>query len=271
MSSVSQPFSWTQPPPLSPLLRGLVSEFRWVASLDGGYLWIDAAAEHLIGRDLADVIGNSDHRWATVHPEDRSMVVRQLHRVATQSDVRHDDQMLNCDDDQHVSYEYRIVRPSGDIVWVSDCVVACTMRDDDGNLHPILHGLTRLIHDRRHLEVALKDSEAVYLSLIESLPLCVLRKDLQGRIQYANARACESIGVSADELIGKCDFDLFPADLAKKYMADDKGVIESGQLHHDVERHSSADGTQGRTSKCGRRRCTAHAAKRSVSKSCFGT
>lgn len=244
MSSVSQSFSWTQPPPLSPLLRELVSEYRWVAGLDGGLLWIGAAAEHLTGRPPGELIGGPDQRLDLIHAEDRSMVARQLKRVAKQATKIKNTDVQTCDDEQHVTYEYRIVRPDGEVIWVCDVVVLCTMADDDGNSHPILHGLTRLIHDRRHLEVALKDSEAVYLSLIESLPLCVLRKDVRGRIQYANARACESIGVMVDDLIGKCDFDLFPADLAKKYMADDKDVIASGRLYHDVERLSSSDGKQ---------------------------
>lgn len=242
MSNVSPSFSWTQPPPLSPFLRGLVSEFRWVASLDGGLLWIDAAAEFLIGRQPGELLGDPDKRLDLIHAEDRSTVAKQLQRVAKQSLKAKPADAADCDDEHHVTYEYRIVRPSGEVVWVCDVVVLCKIDDDDGNSHSILHGLTRLIQDRRHLEVALKDSEAVYLSLIESLPLCVLRKDVRGRIQYANARACESIGVAVDDLIGKCDFDLFPADLAKKYMADDKDVIASGRLYHDVERLSSADG-----------------------------
>ncbi|MDM4015480.1 PAS domain-containing protein [Roseiconus lacunae] len=87
------------------------------------------------------------------------------------------------------------------------------------------------------------DSEATYRSLIESLPLCVIRKDLQGRLQYANELACDVIGRTSSELVGKTDFDLFPADLAKKYLADDRQVVESGRLYHNVERHQDSAGT----------------------------
>ncbi|OYP36508.1 PAS domain-containing protein [Rhodopirellula sp. MGV] len=87
------------------------------------------------------------------------------------------------------------------------------------------------------------ESEATYRSLIESLPLCVIRKDLQGRLQFANELACGVIGRPVDELIGKSDFDLFPADLAKKYQADDHHVLESEDLYHNVERHQDSGGT----------------------------
>ncbi len=36
----------------------------------------------------------------------------------------------------------------------------------------------------------------------------------------------------------------FPADLARKYMRDDREVVQSGKLHHDVERHQGANGRQ---------------------------
>jgi PAS domain S-box-containing protein len=109
---------------------------------------------------------------------------------------------------------------------------------------PSMFGLIRLSPSTNHFESALRDAEAVYRSLVESLPLSVLRKDSRGRIQYANAQACELIGTPVSDLIGKTDFDLFPADLAKKYMADDREVMQSGKLHHDVERHQAAEGKQ---------------------------
>ena len=72
----------------------------------------------------------------------------------------------------------------------------------------------------------------------------MLRKDTRSRIQYANAQACEQIGKPIEELVGKTDFDLFPADLAKKYMSDDRDVMQSGKLRHDVERHQAPGGKQ---------------------------
>ena len=48
---------------------------------------------------------------------------------------------------------------------------------------------------------------------------------------------------SADELIGKTDFDLFPRDIAEKYRADDRSVLESGTpIEGTVERLPDRDG-----------------------------
>ncbi|MCG8649965.1 MAG: PAS domain-containing protein, partial [Pirellulales bacterium] len=107
-----------------------------------------------------------------------------------------------------------------------------------------LAGISREITEQRNLEAVLSDSEAAYLSLVETMPLSILRKDERGRIQYANPLACKQMGIPAEMVIGKTDFDLFPAELAKKYMADDQRVMQTGKPHHDVERHQNRDGTQ---------------------------
>ena len=43
---------------------------------------------------------------------------------------------------------------------------------------------TRLVSKHEQAEQALREKEAVYKSLIESLPLNVFRKDLQGRFRH---------------------------------------------------------------------------------------
>jgi len=113
-----------------------------------------------------------------------------------------------------------------------------------------LHGqlavlvVARDITHRIATERALSDSEAVYLSLVESLPQFILRKDLAGRFTFGNQRYCSSHGLSPNELRGKTDFDLFPAELASKYVRDDKEVIRSGNVFETVEGHRLPDGKQ---------------------------
>jgi len=94
--------------------------------------------------------------------------------------------------------------------------------------------------ERNRMEQALRDSEALYHSLVETLPVNILRKDLKGRITFGNKRYAETMGRPVGELIGKTDFDLFPPDLAKKYVNDDRRVIESGQIFEDIEAHRRA-------------------------------
>jgi PAS domain S-box-containing protein len=48
--------------------------------------------------------------------------------------------------------------------------------------------------------------------------------------------------VTLPEVIGKTDFDFFPAELAAKYQADDRQVIASGERYELVEAHQSPSG-----------------------------
>lgn len=85
-------------------------------------------------------------------------------------------------------------------------------------------------------------AESLYESLVESLPLSVFQKDRQFRILFGNQRFCDSLGRSLDEIRGKCDFDLFPPELAEKYRHDDVHVFETGTLFEDIEEISDAEG-----------------------------
>jgi two-component system sensor histidine kinase/response regulator len=92
------------------------------------------------------------------------------------------------------------------------------------------------------LEERLRNTEAFYQTLVETLPQNILRKDLQGRFTFANQKFCQSIGKPLDELIGRTDFDLFPPELAAKYHRDDVRVINTRENLDTVEAHQGPHG-----------------------------
>jgi PAS domain S-box-containing protein len=89
--------------------------------------------------------------------------------------------------------------------------------------------------ERRQAEEALRESEALYHSLVESLPCNVFRKDLEGRFTFANQRFCELVGLPLEQLLGKTNFDIGPPALAEKYRRDDRKVLETGTILEDIE------------------------------------
>lgn len=96
--------------------------------------------------------------------------------------------------------------------------------------------------ERRNAEAALRNSEALYHSLVEKIPLFIIRKDLQGRIMFANENFCRKVGMSLSEIKGKTDYDLYPLELAEKYQKDDRHVIETGEVLETVEDNPKAAG-----------------------------
>ncbi|MEX2188600.1 MAG: PAS domain S-box protein [Pirellulales bacterium] len=104
--------------------------------------------------------------------------------------------------------------------------------------------LQQQMAERERAEQAAREFEAMYDSLMETLPLNVFRKDLDGRVVLANKRCCETYAMPLKKLRGKTDFDLFPRELAEKYHRDDETVIASGKMLEDIEQHRRPDGEQ---------------------------
>jgi PAS domain S-box-containing protein len=99
--------------------------------------------------------------------------------------------------------------------------------------------LKREIAERMRADKTIRDSQALYLSLVENLPVHMLRKDLDGRFTFANTSFCDLLGKPLDEITGKTDFDFFPEELAQKYHKDDLRVIETGEVLETVEENKS--------------------------------
>lgn len=91
-------------------------------------------------------------------------------------------------------------------------------------------------------DIAPLTTEALYQSLVESLPLCVFQKDRQFRLLFGNRRFCQALGRTLEDLRGQTDFDLFPRELAEKYRRDDVRVLETGEPFEDTEQIAGADG-----------------------------
>jgi len=104
--------------------------------------------------------------------------------------------------------------------------------------------MLRAVLERDKAEENQAELEIQYTGLIESMPLAVFHKDLEGRFTFVNDRTCNMIGMEEVQILGKTDTDFFPSDLAEKYRADDENVASTGQTFEDVERFRDGDGDE---------------------------
>ena len=102
--------------------------------------------------------------------------------------------------------------------------------------------LSELRQKQTRTEFALRESETFYFSLVESLSQNIFRKDIEGQFTFANSKFCSTINRPFHEIVGKTDADLFPAELAAKYRADDLEVIQDKKVLDTIEKHQSPDG-----------------------------
>lgn len=100
------------------------------------------------------------------------------------------------------------------------------------------------LDQRRRVEQALMESEAFYQSLVETLPLALFRKDINGRITFANQLFCVALRRTPSEILGRTDFEFFPRDLAEKYRRDDRQVMDSRQNFETTEEFQTPAGEQ---------------------------
>ena len=96
--------------------------------------------------------------------------------------------------------------------------------------------------ERRQAEEALRESEALYHSLVETIPMIVWRKDIQGRYTFVNRGFIENSGRAVDQILGKTDFDLVSAELAKQYYEGDSWILSTGQTYRATEELEAGDG-----------------------------
>ena len=73
----------------------------------------------------------------------------------------------------------------------------------------------------------LSDHRLLLRTLIDNLPDCIYAKDTAGRKTLANPADLKNLRCKTEaDAIGKTDFDLFPADIAAKFCADDQNVFQ---------------------------------------------
>ncbi|MEY3546032.1 MAG: hypothetical protein RLZZ313_393, partial [Verrucomicrobiota bacterium] len=102
--------------------------------------------------------------------------------------------------------------------------------------------LATTTEQHRQTETRLRDNEAYFQSLVESLPQNIFRKDLNGRFTFVNGAFCRTVKRHKSQLIGVTDFDLFPEELSRRYVEDDRLVISTGNALEKTEVNVTPDG-----------------------------
>jgi len=94
------------------------------------------------------------------------------------------------------------------------------------------------------LAAALTTSEVFLQSLVENLPVEIFRKNTDGRFIFVNKRFCDVKRRRPTDILGKTNFDIDPPELAQKYRAIDKILMETRQPFEREEAWLDSNGEQ---------------------------
>lgn len=194
---------------------------------DGRYLAANTALARIYGYDSPEELRAAvqDIRGQLyVDPGRRDEFIRLMREQGT---VRH--------------FESRVRRKDGSIIWISENAHA--VYDADGNFL-YYEGTVEDITEQKAAEEALRNSELLYHSLVESLPQNIFRKDREGRFTFVNQVFCQTLRRPAELILGRTDEDFFPPDRAAQYRKDDQQVMSTGQPLEKIEEHVKPDGTK---------------------------
>ena len=102
------------------------------------------------------------------------------------------------------------------------------------NLLTAVAGRLGHVIERKQAEDKLLESENKYRTLLENLPQKIFQKDRDSVFVSCNQNFARDLKIKPEEIKGKTDFEFFPKELAEKYRADDKRIVESRKTE-DIE------------------------------------
>ncbi|HWF18485.1 MAG TPA: PAS domain S-box protein, partial [Verrucomicrobiae bacterium] len=160
------------------------------------------------------------------HPDDREVSGQNFERLR-RSEI-HEFRM-----------EKRYERKDKSVVWVDTTVTL--VHDPEGQPARVITSSVD-ITARVQAESALHESENRFTSFMQHLSAPAWMKDLEGRYLYVNAACANVIRQSPESILGRTDADLFPSEIARAFVRNDRRVLTSGKALQTLETFHEQDG-----------------------------
>jgi PAS domain S-box-containing protein len=126
-----------------------------------------------------------------------------------------------------INREEKVVLPNGETRWLLTSKIP--WRDTAGKIIGLV-GLGRDVTSQVKAEIKLKEERNLLRTVIDNLPDAIYIKDAELRKVLVNRAELKYMGCKTEaEAVGKSDRDIYPADIAAKFVADDQAIIQTGQ------------------------------------------
>jgi sigma-B regulation protein RsbU (phosphoserine phosphatase) len=202
----------------------------WSVDFASDSIALDEKAHALLGLAVGSFGGKFDAFLALVHPEDRDRV--RLDFQAAQEAGRGFDS------------ECRVVWPVDATLHSLRIRGKCEF--DPGGRPTSMAGACWDVTERRRVEAELEQERRLLRALMDVLPDKIYFKDTASRFICVNKAKLEKHGLhSAEEIVGKTDFDFFTPERAQQAYEDEQRIMSTGEplLDHE-EKDVRASGNE---------------------------
>ncbi|GAG16425.1 unnamed protein product, partial [marine sediment metagenome] len=191
---------------------------------DGRWTFLNDAACQFFGRPREELLGAQSTEY--VHPEDVASTTQAIQETRARKELVR-------------GFVHRFLTAMGTRVVEWN---AYPLFDQEGQ-YAGTQITGRDTTERKQAEEALQESESKHRTLLENLPQKIFSKDKNCVYMSCNENYAQDLNIKPDEIIGKTDYDFYPKELAEKYRADDKRIMQSGKTE-DMEEAYVQDGKE---------------------------
>jgi PAS domain S-box-containing protein len=169
---------------------------------------------------------NSVFARATGLPSDRIVgkLCSELFRLADPETHRRNDQEIVRTGKPKLNMVERIETGEG-AKWFD--VSKMPLLDENGKAQGLLVFAVEITEQKLAAE-ALRESQRQLQPILDNTPCVFYLKDLEGRFQLVNRSFELVVKTPKEDILGKTDYDVFPAELSDKFRRNDQEVIETG-------------------------------------------
>ena len=176
---------------------------------DGLYLEINEGFTRTTGYTKEDVIGKTSleiNIWE--NPDDRAKLV---------SGLKNGGHVTNL--------ETKFRLKNGNIIYGLMSASIILLKNE-----PHIISITRDITERKYAEDKIRENEEIFRELLKHSPVYIFFKDENIRSIRLSKNYEQMLNMPLENMIGKNIDELFPSDLAKNILADDKKILQKGEL-----------------------------------------
>jgi PAS domain S-box-containing protein len=210
------------------LLANNIKDVVWQLDTDMRFTYISPSDEQLRGFRADEVLGRP--AWEIMTPASATRI-RELAAA----------RRLSIDQGESpgtMTIEIEELCKDGSTLWVE--TKSTPVFGDDGQFSGFV-GTSRDISERRKMEEVLRQTEELFRLFLEHSPVYTFIKDEDLKVTRVSRNFEQMVGKPLDQIIGKGMEELFPPELARNIIRDDRSVLATGQVvqvDEDLGEHS---------------------------------